>query len=274
MHKNMHEILAEAEQEALEMQRYLDRMTGLLHAAARTRDLKTMRITSEILKEERREMNRHSDLLNQKLDLLKEGKMKRVTLFAGVVLLLLLLAAGFTMAQDAPLATNTAQVIEGAATLVSSEPVATEAPAATEQPPVIVVNNPAPAEPSDRKFYVIGFIGLLLLFGVRDAINSRQIGALLSTINRALDNKQVIDEARQRYSESSLSTQEFVKLLRGILGFVGSMDIPGIDPTIDNAGEFLGDVTSPEAPKPETPAIPNPDPFKPQYPIDSPGSFG
>lgn len=285
MHKNLQEILAEAEWEALEMQRYLDRMTSLLHAAARTRDLTAMRLTTEILKEERQEMNRHSDLLNQKLNMLKEGnKMKRVTLFASVLVLLLVFAVGFAVAQDVPLETNTA-LVEGIATLVESTAIPIEVTEVagvvpTEEAPVVIINNPPPdpqpaSEPTDRVIYVIGFLLFLIYSGVKDYFTTRQTASLVNTVNKGLDNKLVLDESRERYLHASMEVKEFVNVLKAVSGFAGSMNIPIIDPALDKANDFLTDVTSPEPPGPEIPNVRDPDPFKPQYPIDGqPNAFG
>lgn len=276
-------ILAEAEREAAEMQRYLDRITGLIHAAGRSGDLKTMRLTYEILKDERREMNRHSDLLNAKLNMLKEGNMKRSErMIVGIVILVLmaLLLISVVGAQDVPLETNTA-VIEGTATLVEStavpEVAVTEAVEIlpTEEVPVVIINNPPSnpqpvSDPSDRLVYVIGFLLFLLYSGVKDYFTTRQTSSLVNTVNKGFDNKLVLDEARERYMQSSMENKEFINLLRAVFGFAGSLNIPVVDPALDKASDWLGSVTAPQpqTPAAEIPNIPDPDPFAQQYPGD------
>ncbi|MEO8608922.1 MAG: hypothetical protein ABI690_13605 [Chloroflexota bacterium] len=271
-----------------EMQRHLDTLTGLIHSI-RGQNLAVTRLGYQILLEERREMNTKAAEVNRKLEDLLEGKqvknVKRIERLV-VMLVIVLLLAGLAVvvsAQDAPLATNTAQIVDGTATLVSSEPIATAvpAPAATEQSPVIVVNPAPTSDPSDRTIYVIGFLAFLLVTLGSQLVNRKQVGDLVATINKAFDNKQVLDEARQRYAESSLSVQEFVKLARSLAGFAGSMNIPGIDPVLDKASDFLGSVTRPDAPAaqslypddPQIGTVTEPDPamrgaWKEQYPVD------
>lgn len=283
-------LLAEAEQEAADMQRYLDRITGLLHAARHHNDLKTLRITHDLLKDERQAMNRHADLLNAKLDKLKEGKMKGFErLLVGLLIVVLFgaLVVSFASAQDEPLApSNTPQVIEGVATPIAS----TAVPAVdvievgdivpTEEAPVVIINNPPPPDPapasdwSERLAYILGFVILLAYTGIKEYAETRKTESLVNTVNKGLDNKQIQDEARERYMQASMDNKEFIKLLGAVFSFAGSLNLPVVDPAADKAAQFFTDLTTPEDGSPQPPSIPtipdipDPDPFRRQYPAD------
>lgn len=128
--------------------------------------------------------------------------------------------------------------------VVTTEP--TPEPTAVVLPTVPVVEQPIQA--SDRTIYVIGFIMLALFSGAINFAQDRKASKLIDVLNVALTNKQVLDESRESYMQSSLKTQEYVKLLQGIAGFLGSMNIPVIDPALDNAKEALDYVTTGKEP--------------------------
>ncbi len=127
----MHDIqeqLAEVERIHAEAQRHMDRFTGLL----KTTYANPTPAAMAILRQEHRELNRTNALLEVELHKLKEkSQMKRASLLAVLVIVLMIAVSSFAVAQDVPLATNT---IEGVATLVSSEPIPTPVPVATEVP--------------------------------------------------------------------------------------------------------------------------------------------
>lgn len=116
-----------------DMQRQMDRFAGLLKTAYSNPHPAVMKI----LRHESEELNRQADLLNSKLVQMKEKQpVRHNALMVIALLVLLVFVSSFAVAQDEPQATNTVQIVDGAATLVSSEPVATAAPepAATESP--------------------------------------------------------------------------------------------------------------------------------------------
>lgn len=91
------------------------------------------------------------------------------------------------------------------------------------------------------------FVGALVIFtigsGAIVAVQQRNIGRLLTATEATLKNKQVQDEAERRYMESSLSVQQTINLLRAIVQFGGSMNLPGVDTLVDEAGNFLGNIS-------------------------------
>lgn len=96
--------------------------------------------------------------------------------------------------------------------------------------------------------YAVALVIALLLIGLLSAVRERSTSKLIESINRALDNKVIRDQTEQRYLESSLSVQEFVKLLASFSTVIGSLNLPGVDPLADKAAEFLQDVTTKNAP--------------------------
>lgn len=162
----MHDIqkqLEEIERVHADVQRHMDRFTGLL----KTTYANPTPTAMNILRAEHRELNRQNALLETHLNKLKEkSQMKRVSLLAILVIMLLVAVSSFAVAQDEPLATNTVQVIEGTATLVESIPTVVPAPAATEVPPVIVVSPPATSDTSLYWIFsavIFGLLGVIVL---------------------------------------------------------------------------------------------------------------
>jgi len=126
------------------MQRQMDRFAGLLKTAYHNPNPANMRL----LRETSRAMNEQADLLNSRLEALQEEnhmKRRQWMMLTLIVVVLMAFVTGFAIAQDEPLATNTPLIVEGTATLVSSEPIPTDAPAATELP----VEQPPPDSPPD-----------------------------------------------------------------------------------------------------------------------------
>lgn len=162
--------------------------------------------------------------------LTKEARMKarRSLMVSALALVALLLLTGMTVAQEVP--------------GVALTPL-------PEGSPVVV------ALPDQSTVYA-GFVVLaMLLLGIISALQHRSTARLIDTVNKTLENKIVREVAEQRYMESSLPVQEFIKLLAGVTTLTGSLNIPGIDPLADKAAEFLNDViTKPAAPPTTEPA--------------------
>ena len=96
--------------------------------------------------------------------------------------------------------------------------------------------------------YAVALVIALLMIGLLSAVRERSTSKLIESVNRALDNKTIRDQTEQRYMESSLSVQEFVKLLASFSTVIGSLNLPGVDPLADKAAEFLQDVTTKNVP--------------------------
>lgn len=227
------------------VQRSLDAIANLLAAAALSDKPNQLAAIKAVMEVESERLAFESEKFSE---LMKEFREKRENMtrmiLTGIVLVLLalLLVAGMpaVAAQDT-LATNTP-----AAAVI--QPMQTEAKlVAPGETPAPMVN-----EPSDRTLYVAGFIVFLALYGISSFIATRQTSALLSALNQALNNKRVIDEAQQRYMESSLPTQEFIKLLTGVAGFIGA-SIPGED-LADKLKQF-GDQVIGEKPSGDVPGV-------------------
>lgn len=116
-----------------ERSRHADRFNGMFPSAYAN----PTQIAMRLLEQEHQEIRRLDNLIDQKFKQMKEKQpMKRTVLMLVFSLVLLVFVSSFAVAQDNPLATNTPQVIEGTATLVSSEPILTAVPSpvATESP--------------------------------------------------------------------------------------------------------------------------------------------
>jgi hypothetical protein len=96
--------------------------------------------------------------------------------------------------------------------------------------------------------YAIVIVLSLLVIGILSAARERNVSKLIESVNRAMDNKVIRDQAELRYFESSLPTQEFIKMLASFATVLGSLNIPGVDPLADKAADFLQDVTTKNAP--------------------------
>lgn len=292
MHKNLQDklaALAEAEKEASEVEAMLERITQQLHMVGLTGDLQRLRMTYEFLTGDHRELNRHNHLYNKQLDKLKEeGNVKgkeRTIVGLLIVVLTFLLIFSVVGAQEPPLVpSNTPLVIEGLATPISSTAVPVDDLGdvvdvlPTEEAPVVIINNqpppdPAPASPwSDRLMYIVGFFIFLIYTGIKEYAETRKTESLVNTVNKGLDNKQIQDEARERYMQASMENKEFISLLGAVFKVIGNLNIPGIDPAVDKTANWIDNLTNPQPPPapPEIPTIPDPDPFPPQYPGDKP----
>ena len=210
------------------VQRHIDTISNLLALATITQNPNQLRAVKLLMERESLHMQSESDKLSEMMSAFKEERttMKRTALVSAVlVILMFVLVAGLpVVAQDSPLATNTPAVvtIQTVEASVNDFPVEATLVAPVEQPPVVEV------PVSDNTIYVIGFLVMLVIVGTTQYIATRQTGALLATINTALSNKQVMDEARQHYMESSLQVQEIIKLMTGLAGIIGNA-IPGQD---------------------------------------------
>jgi hypothetical protein len=181
-------------------------------------------------------------------------QMRRTILTSIVLLVLMFVLVGGLPAvaqSNDPLATNTpSEVIAPVVATLNGEPVeATLVAPGDAQPPVVVVEQPA----SDKTIYVIGFLILTVFVGLREFMSNKQLGTLVATVNKALDNKQVLDEATRTYMQSSLQVQEFIKLVTGVAGFAGSM-IPGKD-LADDLHDFGEKVIAGEQPPTNTTSV-------------------
>ena len=128
--RDVKQQLDEIERIQDELYRHMDRFAGMLKTAHDNPNPVTM----NFLREEHREMNRLNALIDVKFNSLKErNNVKRVSMLALLVIVLLVAFSSFAVAQD-NLATNTPQMVEGTATLVSSEPIPTPMPVAPEVP--------------------------------------------------------------------------------------------------------------------------------------------
>lgn len=159
-------------------------------------------------------------------------------MFNAIVISLILsgVAGGYMKAQDEA-ATPSPEVTEVAPVLVAPTAEATVEPVPTPAPE-------QPVAPSDRAIYVIGFIVFALFSLAINFAQNRNVNALIEGLKSALDNKQLQDEARERYTQSSLSTQEVIKFLESTLRLVSLANIPVIDPVVDKLAEFGDKVTS------------------------------
>ena len=184
----------------------------------------------------------------------EEREKMRNTLLTSVMLVLalvFLLAVMPAGAQDDPAATAAIQPV--IATLDGVPVEATLVAPGDEQPPVVVVNQ----QPSDNTFYVVGLLIFLGFTGFLQFLNHRNLNGFRDSINKALDNKQVLSEMQQRYMEASMTTQEYAKLLTNIAGFVGAM-IPGED-MAEKLNRFGQQVISGEKPPGDVTVSGNPD---------------
>lgn len=237
------------------VQGHMAAIANLLSLAAIIQNVNQMKAIKVVMEYESRNMREESERLNTMMNEFKkeQGGMKRNVLITAVmVLVMFVLVAGFpAVAQDGDaLATNTPLVaIQPVVATVNDVPVEATlvAPGDDTQPPVIVVENP----PSDNTLYVIGLLVFLAFSGLQQVLSDRRLSGLVATVNKALDNKQVLDEAQRKYMEASLGTQEFVKLLTGVAGFAGAM-IPGKD-LAEQFHDFGEKVVSGEKPPGDVP---------------------
>lgn len=199
----------------------------------------------------------------------KEGKMKLKGLLFSVLMVFLMsfLLMGSVATAQEPTAIAEGVIVEATvngepvdAVLVdpTAEVVATEEPTAdatqviTVPPGTSIIIDTADNaneadntnQGEDRTFYVIGFLVTTLLGGVLMFLQDRKDKRLLNVLDNIVQNKDTRDEARDKYLQASLPIQEYIKLAASISSFVGSMNIPGVDPVADRAAEFLQMVIS------------------------------
>jgi hypothetical protein len=144
-----------------------------------------------------------------------------------MVILLFALVGGLPAVAQSndPLATNTpSEVIAPVVATVNGQPVeATLVAPGDEQPPVVVVE-----QPGDSTLYVIGLIVFMVGVLGMQLINHKGLSELTATVRQTSANKQLLDEATHRYMQSSMGTQDIIKLAVGLAGIIGSK-IPGDD---------------------------------------------
>lgn len=266
MHKNILDALAEAERETVEMQRHLDRITGLLHAVSRSGDLKLWRLTMEVYQEERREMNRHSDLLNDKLNMLKEGKMKRserMVFGAVIILLMVMLLVSVVGAQDT--AQEATAVVVEAVTVVPTEEagpiVTTEAPAATDEAPVEApdpgVNYVREFMPYITQILIAVFIGVTIIAGAGIVVAGQGMpkwgrDILKAGVNQGFELATLSVSATPGEADDEL----LADLKKRVDEIFARMDrLPPLERTVGISVDI--------------PTVATPDPWKEQYPADN-----
>lgn len=116
--------------------------------------------------------------------------------------------------------------------------------ATIEPTPVVNPTPEQPPAPSDRTIYVIGLFAFTVFAGLFTFLQNRRVGDLIVTVNKALDNKQVQDEAHERYMQTSVTVQQAILFAEAFFKLAGGLNIPGIDPLIDKVAEFGDKVTS------------------------------
>lgn len=255
------DLLKQATDQADAQNAALMRMEGYMIFAGSLMDSQSLGKLIQVMKSD---VDPAIQLEAQKLQdifkIIRERKRREVVKQLGmmvmlVLLTILLMAAMPSHAQDEdPLATNTTQIIEAPATLVSSEPIVTPAPPAETtpeptpaQPPVVVVQEPT----NTNLNQVIGYLVMLVLGGLLAYLHSKDISKLSDTVNIAMNNKLVVDQAHQAYMQSSLTVQNFITLAGGLAGFIGAT-IPG-DDLADKFKKFVDQVKDPTQPATETP---------------------
>lgn len=91
---------------------------------------------------------------------------------------------------------------------------------------------------------IAGGIFVVTLFtGVVLSLQQRNIGRLIELNHEALQNRRVQDEAEAAYLRSSLAIKDIIHLLRAGVLVAGRLDVPLLDPLIDDYGTFLENVT-------------------------------
>lgn len=86
------------------------------------------------------------------------------------------------------------------------------------------------------------FIGAILLF-IIIIVNAILNQRLFSGFREALQRREIIDEAEKQYLRSSLSVQDFIKLIESGIVFGSTLDIPKVDEYLEEAKEFIDKVT-------------------------------
>lgn len=293
-----------------EFERVILQYTNLLFLMRLEKDVVLLARMKVVFEAVRQDMKR---LTNEQAEVIEQmkghNKMKTVgkwMIQAVLVIALVLLGGMVVVAQDAPLATNTPQIVDGAATLVSSEPILTQAPAPveTEQAPVIIVTtkpivdeNPPPISNGVNVYYVIGFVLFMVYITLKDFLKHRETNSLVSGINSLVLNQQTMTLAQQTYNQASVGVQQAIEMFRAFVGVVSAANIPGLDPIADAGkialdkivtgqddsvdtsagGDFRAEMlrrmdAHDAAERSGLPTIADPDPFKPQYPVD--GTIG
>lgn len=91
--------------------------------------------------------------------------------------------------------------------------------------------------------FVLALVVVTIGGGVLLALQQRNINQLIASVDKTLTNKYVMDEAERRYMESSLSVQQAITFMRAAFQFAGGMNLPGVDGLVDDAAEFLENIT-------------------------------
>jgi transcriptional regulator of nitric oxide reductase len=92
---------------------------------------------------------------------------------------------------------------------------------------------------------LLAFAFIVILVGIVGAIMTRSIKPLVDALVKLMDDRNIQNEAERRYTQSSLSVQDFIALVRSGVVVVGGMNLPVIDQAFDKA-EFLDKVTDGE----------------------------
>lgn len=192
------------------VQKHLDTIIELVGLTRLARTPAHFQAIHYLLEQESEVMSRESDKLSDMMKQFKEEKrdMRKIIVQGVLALALLFICIGVVSAQSEA----TPPVAEATVSVNGGEP--------------IVV--PVVEQPPDNTIYVLGFLVMTAFVALREFMSNRQMGTLVTTVNKALDNKQLLDEGHRQYMQSSLQVQEFVKLLTGVAGFIGSV-VPGDD---------------------------------------------
>lgn len=114
---------------------------------------------------------------------------------------------------------------------------------ATAEPPEIIIVQPVQPIPDSplgitpNTLWTILAVGAFLFAAFRD----RSGGPLVELLKR----QDVRAEAQSKYLQSSIAIQDLVKLLKAGVVFGANMNLPGLDPVLDEGQDFLDDITNP-----------------------------
>lgn len=184
--------------------------------------------------------------IGQEIENRKAESAMRTWILIVVLLIVLLLGTGAVVAQEAtrePGPLQTLAVVPTQIVITSVPPIETGiAPEPTRVP---VIGDPIVLQPgsADNTWFIVTTIAVMLFTGLFMTIQQRNMGALLSSVERALQDQRVQDEAERRYIQSSASFQDLIKFMHAAATYVGSKDLPGVDSVADAAAGFLDAIT-------------------------------
>lgn len=233
------------------VERAIDHMTDILLLIRTEHQPERRELLWEIYGRARLRMNTESARLNEMIEQIrveqKERSIMRTRLVSVTVILIvaLLLVSGFAVAvaQEDVLSTNTPQAVE-----------ATEVPAATEAPPVVV--------------------------NIEQQPNTGGLGSteIILIVSMGMNVVLILVIVRDKNNNKELVPPSVVFAFFGMVKDLANRTASTLDDTLvgsfeDIARRLLN--APPPAPTSTVPTIPDPDPFKQQYPADGqPGQVG